>query len=170
MLFAYPLPSAFAAPPAVPRNPFHAVMVQGSHSVRASTRGTGRALQAFTALRQSCCHPQIVRRRDQVLGKERLSMREIMEKLVVKVRRPGLLATEPWRRGWLAGACWGLPTSRPPLMSVCLECAACAGACSPTAFLPLHPTRTCCEPWLPACRHSTSGTTLPGACCTRGPC
>ena len=33
----------------------------------------------------SCCHPQIVRRQDDLLGKERLSMREIMERLVTQV-------------------------------------------------------------------------------------
>ncbi|KAL4426809.1 hypothetical protein ABPG77_006595 [Micractinium sp. CCAP 211/92] len=52
------------------------------------TKGVGRALAAFTALRQSCCHPQIVRRTDELLGKDRKSMREIMFALVVKASRP----------------------------------------------------------------------------------
>eukprot|EP00887_Chlorella_sp_A99_P005493 scaffold1.g5493.t1 len=49
----------------------------------AAARATGRAMSALTALRQSCCHPQIVRRTDETYStKERLSMRQIMQRLV----------------------------------------------------------------------------------------
>jgi len=47
-----------------------------------SGKATGNALSTLTALRQSCCHPQIVGRRVQAIGKERLSMKQIMAKLV----------------------------------------------------------------------------------------
>lgn len=43
----------------------------------------GKLLRQFTELRQQCCHPQIVRR-DMWLGKSRLSMREILTRLVLK--------------------------------------------------------------------------------------
>lgn len=43
----------------------------------------GKLLRQFTELRQQCCHPQIVRR-DMWLGKSRLSMRQILTRLVLK--------------------------------------------------------------------------------------
>lgn len=43
----------------------------------------GKLLRQFTELRQQCCHPQIVRR-DLWLGKSRLSMRQILRRLVLK--------------------------------------------------------------------------------------
>ena len=44
----------------------------------------GRLLRQFTELRQSCCHPQIVRTSDNMLGKDRLSMQDIMVRLTHK--------------------------------------------------------------------------------------
>lgn len=38
----------------------------------------------LTVLRQTCCHPQIVRRGDEMLGPARLSMRQIMGRLLEK--------------------------------------------------------------------------------------
>jgi E3 ubiquitin-protein ligase SHPRH len=53
---------------------------QHANRVRHTSKAVGRALAAFTGLRQSCCHPQIVRRIvDDVLGKERKSMRAGVE-------------------------------------------------------------------------------------------
>ena len=43
----------------------------------------GKLLRQFTEARQQCCHPQIVRR-DLWLGKSRLSMRQILTRLVHK--------------------------------------------------------------------------------------
>ena len=43
----------------------------------------GKLLRQFTELRQQCCHPQIVRR-DMWLGKSRLSMRQILTRLILK--------------------------------------------------------------------------------------
>lgn len=40
-------------------------------------------MRSFTELRQQCCHPQIVRR-DMWLGKTRLSMRQILTRLVLR--------------------------------------------------------------------------------------
>ena len=47
-------------------------------------RGRASLLRLFTELRQACCHPQIVRRNDNVLGNERLGMSDIMRKLSQK--------------------------------------------------------------------------------------
>lgn len=47
-------------------------------------RGSASLLRLFTELRQACCHPQIVRRNDNVLGNERLGMSDIMRKLSQK--------------------------------------------------------------------------------------
>jgi E3 ubiquitin-protein ligase SHPRH len=44
---------------------------------------TGKLMRSFTELRQQCCHPQIVRR-DMWLGKTRLSMRQILTRLVLR--------------------------------------------------------------------------------------
>ncbi len=44
----------------------------------------GRLLRQFTELRQCCCHPQIVRTSDSMLGKDRLSMQDIMARLTTK--------------------------------------------------------------------------------------
>lgn len=43
----------------------------------------GKLLRQFTEARQQCCHPQIVRR-DLWLGKSRLSMRQILTRLIHK--------------------------------------------------------------------------------------
>ncbi len=44
---------------------------------------TAKVVGQFTQLRQQCCHPQIVRR-DVWLGKTRLSMRQILTRLVTR--------------------------------------------------------------------------------------
>lgn len=41
---------------------------------------------ALTALRQCCCHPHIVKRKEAGGKQERLSMRQIMSRLVLQVR------------------------------------------------------------------------------------
>lgn len=46
-------------------------------------RLTAKLTGQFTQLRQQCCHPQIVRR-DVWLGKARLSMRQILTRLVTR--------------------------------------------------------------------------------------
>ena len=69
----------------------------GQARARASGKVVGKALAAFTGLRQACCHPQIVRRTDELLSKERKSMREIMGALVVKVRQSTLVGGAVWR-------------------------------------------------------------------------
>ena len=46
-------------------------------------RATAKGVGQFTQLRQQCCHPQIVRR-DVWLGKTRLSMRQILTRLVTR--------------------------------------------------------------------------------------
>jgi E3 ubiquitin-protein ligase SHPRH len=59
----------------------------GGAAAAAATRGRalGRALSAFTSLRQSTCHPHIVRRRaDARAPRERLSFRQIMARLVAE--------------------------------------------------------------------------------------
>lgn len=43
-----------------------------------------RMVRQFTELRQCCCHPQIVRGATSMLGKGRLSMEAIMERLTAK--------------------------------------------------------------------------------------
>ena len=52
-----------------------------SEGACAGRRLGGRLLRQFTEARQQCCHPQIVRR-DLWLGKSRLSMRQILTRLV----------------------------------------------------------------------------------------
>ena len=69
----------------------------------AAGRLAGRAMSALTALRQSCCHPQIVRRTDDTMGKERLSMREIMNKLVMQVGGGAGIRGLTGVGGWKAG-------------------------------------------------------------------
>ena len=54
------------------------------HPWRYPCRGSASLLRLFTELRQACCHPQIVRRNDNVLGNERLGMSDIMRKLSQK--------------------------------------------------------------------------------------
>lgn len=44
----------------------------------------GRLVRQFTELRQCCCHPQIVRTSDSMLGRDRLSMQDIMARLTSK--------------------------------------------------------------------------------------
>lgn len=50
-----------------------------------SGKAASRAMAALTALRQSCCHPHIVRRAAEAAGNKRLSMRQIMAQLVTQV-------------------------------------------------------------------------------------
>ncbi len=47
------------------------------------SRVNSKVMGQFTQLRQQCCHPQIVRR-DVWLGKTRLSMRQILTRLVTR--------------------------------------------------------------------------------------
>ncbi|KAL0028145.1 hypothetical protein WJX77_009970 [Trebouxia sp. C0004] len=51
---------------------------------RNPTSMAGRLLRQFTELRQCCCHPQIVRTSDSMLGKDRLSMQDIITRLTTK--------------------------------------------------------------------------------------
>lgn len=41
-------------------------------------------MRSMTELRQACCHPQIVRRQDALLGQQRLSMDQILVRLTTQ--------------------------------------------------------------------------------------
>ena len=41
-------------------------------------------MRSLTELRQACCHPQIVRRQDALLGQQRLSMDQILVRLTTQ--------------------------------------------------------------------------------------
>ncbi len=43
-----------------------------------------KGMRALTELRQACCHPQIVRRQDALLGQQRLSMGQILARLTTQ--------------------------------------------------------------------------------------
>ena len=43
-----------------------------------------KVMRALTELRQACCHPQIVRRQDALLGQQRLSMEQILARLTTQ--------------------------------------------------------------------------------------
>jgi E3 ubiquitin-protein ligase SHPRH len=99
--------------------------VQGR--IRTAGKATGRALAALTALRQSCCHPQIVRRTEEALGKERKSMRDIMSSLV-RFRLGGEGTRVEPDQDLLAGQVQGTASSRagaPAVPAQLLCCAAC---------------------------------------------
>lgn len=43
-----------------------------------------KVMRSMTELRQACCHPQIVRRQDALLGQQRLSMDQILVRLTTQ--------------------------------------------------------------------------------------
>lgn len=47
-------------------------------------RMMSKLMRALTELRQACCHPQIVRRQDALLGQQRLSMDQILARLTTQ--------------------------------------------------------------------------------------
>ena len=47
-------------------------------------RMMSKVMRALTELRQACCHPQIVRRQDALLGQQRLSMEQILARLTTQ--------------------------------------------------------------------------------------
>ncbi|KAK9861722.1 hypothetical protein WJX84_002580 [Apatococcus fuscideae] len=54
------------------------------HADLRSSKMTSKVMRALTELRQACCHPQIVRRQDALLGQQRLSMEQILARLTTQ--------------------------------------------------------------------------------------
>lgn len=74
----------------------------------------GRLVRQFTELRQSCCHPQIVRTSDAMLGKGRLSMQDIMARLTGKAYNEYDQAARAHATARLLQEAVGLPTGSRP--------------------------------------------------------
>jgi E3 ubiquitin-protein ligase SHPRH len=65
----------------------------GFDGKNAAAKKSARFIGDVTRLRQTCCHPQIVRKSDSMLGGKRLTMQEIMAKLIDKERSAACAAS-----------------------------------------------------------------------------
>ncbi|KAK3267899.1 hypothetical protein CYMTET_23569 [Cymbomonas tetramitiformis] len=59
---------------------------QGLDLHNLAARVCGRLLAELTRLRQACCHPQIVRRSDSLLGEHRLGLKDILRRMVERAQ------------------------------------------------------------------------------------
>lgn len=80
----------------------------------------GRLMRQFTELRQCCCHPQIVRTSDSMLGRDRLSMQDIIARLTAKAYSEYDQAARAHTTARLLQAAVAIPAGHRPSECACI--------------------------------------------------